>query len=205
MILARLSIEVGIGQTTIRKPKKMGNHPKTLADKIRRQTGLDVAKCYQCGKCSAGCPMAGEMHLRTHQIIRLAQIDMEPAIFNDESIWCCLTCETCTVRCPNGFDPARLIDGLREMSLQQGKVGPHRIDAFHRAFLDQIRLFGRVFEFGLVADYKLRSGAFLDDVTAAPGMISRGKLPFAPHRIKGTDQVKRIFERCEAAGRKKKR
>jgi len=181
------------------KREKTGTTKETLAEEIRKRTGLEVSKCYQCGKCSAGCPMTAEMRLRTHQMIRLAQLNLPDALFSDESIWYCLTCETCTQRCPNGFDPARMIDGLREISLHHDGNPPRRIEAFHRAFLNQIRHFGRVFEFGLVAEYKLRSGAFLDDIASAPGMVLKGKLAFTPHRIKNPEQVRRIFDRCTPA------
>ncbi len=36
-------------------------HNQTLADCLMQETGVDIRRCYQCGKCSAGCPMAAEM------------------------------------------------------------------------------------------------------------------------------------------------
>ncbi len=52
--------------------------------------------------------------------------------------------------------------------------------------------------------YKLRSGALLQDVAAAPGMLRRGKLPLRPPRIEGVDEVRRIFEaRLRAAQRRR--
>jgi len=167
---------------------------------VRRISGLDPACCYQCGKCSAGCPMAEEMDLRTHQLVRLVQLDRRERLLRSESIWLCLGCETCTTRCPNGFDPAAVIDALREVMLREepGNV-PRRIGAFHRAFLDQIRSHGRLFEIGLVMGFKLRSGALFDDVTTAPALLRRGKLKLVPKRIEGIDEVRRIFDACQAA------
>jgi heterodisulfide reductase subunit C len=78
---------------------------------------------------------------------------------------------------------------------------PRAVLAFHRSFLDQIRLTGRSFELGLVAEYKLRTGALLQDVTTVPGLIARGKLGFVPHPIEGVTEVRRIFEACEEAAR----
>jgi len=171
---------------------------KSLQSRILDATGYDPARCYQCGKCSAGCPMASEMDLKTHEIIRLLQLDVAPdRLLSSESIWMCLTCETCTTRCPNEFDPAAVIDALREIALkEQPDRVPRRIAAFHSAFLDQIRSHGRVFEFGLVANYKLRSGALFADVESVPAMLARGKLSFTPKRIKGIGDLRRIFARC---------
>ncbi|MCL2825524.1 MAG: 4Fe-4S dicluster domain-containing protein, partial [Polyangiaceae bacterium] len=68
----------------------------TLSGELMRSTGLNAAKCYQCGKCSAGCPMATEMNFGPHQLIRLVQMDRADKVFADDSIWLCATCETCT-------------------------------------------------------------------------------------------------------------
>ena len=171
--------------------------PSTFAEEVLAATGLNAARCYQCGKCSAGCPMAGEMSLGPHNIIRLVQLNKKAKLMADASIWLCLTCETCTSRCPNEFDPARLIDGLREIAMRENAgAAPRRIRAFHKSFLDQVRSHGRMFEMGLIAEYKLRSGALFDDLAAAPGMLSKGKMSFMPPRIEGIDEVRKIFDAC---------
>ena len=141
--------------------------------------------------------MAAEMQLRPHEMIRLLQLDLRERLLAAESLWLCLTCETCTTRCPNEFDPARVIDALREIAMRERPESvPRRIGAFHRSFLDQVRSHGRVFEFGLIASFKLRTGALFDDVTAAPEMLKRGKLTFRPNNIQGIDEVRRIFAEC---------
>jgi heterodisulfide reductase subunit C2 len=141
--------------------------------------------------------MAPEMDIKTHEIIRLLQLDMSERLISAESIWMCLTCETCTTRCPNEFDPAALIDSLREIILRQSPATvPQKVAGFHSAFLDQIRTHGRVFEFGLVASYKLRGGALLADIGSVPAMLARGKLALTPRRIEGIREVRKIFDRC---------
>ena len=181
-----------------------GHGRPTLAEELRRATGRNPARCYQCGKCSAGCPMASETALRPHDVMRLVVQDRREELLASESIWLCLTCETCVARCPNECDPARTIDALREIaSAQDPGSAPKAVSAFHRSFLDQVRLTGRLFELGLMAEYKLRSGALFADVTAAPGMVARGKLGFVPHPIKGVREVRRIFEACENANQEK--
>lgn len=172
--------------------------PATLAEELKAATGLNPADCYQCGKCSAGCPMATETSLRPHDVMRMIVGGKKDQLLASESIWLCLTCETCSARCPNECDPARMVDALREMAA--GKA-PRNIGAFHRSFLDQIKMTGRMFELGLIVQYKLRSGALMQDVLTTPGVIARGKLKFLPAPIKGVGDVRRIFAACEAEGR----
>lgn len=179
----------------------MHNDPslgRDLAAVIRRETGLNVARCYQCGKCSAGCPMAEETELRPHDVLRMIQSDKKQDLLENESIWLCLTCETCTARCPNDCDPARVIDALREVALREGLAKPpRRIKAFHQAFLQQIRRFGRIFELEMIMSFKMRSGALFSDAMAAPGMLGRGKLALTPNKIRGVEEIRRIFAACE--------
>jgi heterodisulfide reductase subunit C len=180
-----------------RKPTHMSAPSRTLAADILAATGINAATCYQCGKCSAGCPMASESDLRPHNVMRLVVQDRREAALAEESIWLCLTCETCSARCPNACDPARVIDAVREMSIEAGVADmPRNVAAFHRAFLEQIRTNGRLHEMGMVMEYKLRSGDLMSDVTNAPGMLSRGKLSFRAERIEGVAEIKRIFEKC---------
>jgi len=161
-------------------------------------TGLNPAKCYQCGKCSAGCPMAAETTLRPHDVMRLVARDRLDRLADADGLWLCLTCETCTSRCLNGCDPAKTMDALREIVLSNGdgKHAPKAIRAFHRSFLDQVRSHGRLFEMGLIMSYKLGGGPMFADVTTTPSVLARGKLGLAPHRVKGLDDVRRIFEAC---------
>ncbi|WP_052316104.1 4Fe-4S dicluster domain-containing protein [Desulfomonile tiedjei] len=63
-----------------------------------------INQCYQCGKCSAGCPMAPEMDILPHQLVRLAVLGNHDRIVDSKSIWLCLSCHTCGARCPNGID-----------------------------------------------------------------------------------------------------
>lgn len=175
----------------------MNGKPRTLAAEIFANTGPNAIACYQCGKCSAGCPMAADSDLRPHAIMRLVMQDRRTKALSDPTIWLCLTCETCSARCPNDCDPARVIDALREMSLVAGLSStPRSIKAFHRSFLEQVRTNGRLHEMGLVMEYKMRSGDLMKDVTNAAPMLTRGKLSLRPSRVKGIAEIKRIFEKC---------
>jgi len=170
-----------------------------LSTKVRQQTEVNVIECYQCGKCTAGCPVAERMDLRPSVIMRMLQTGdavAEDEILRSLSIWLCLTCETCYSRCPMELDIPKVMDYLRQRSLNEGKV--HReardIVAFHKSFLNTVESNGRLHEMGLVIDYKLHSGNLLQDVMLAPEMFSKGKLHILPERIKDRKGLSRLFK-----------
>jgi len=90
-----------------------------LARRLQELSGQDLMTCYQCGKCSAGCPAAAFMDLLPNQIIRLAQLGMLRAALESETIWYCAACQTCYARCPKGVDLPRVMEALREIALAE--------------------------------------------------------------------------------------
>jgi heterodisulfide reductase subunit C2 len=184
------------------------HHGSKLAGQVHEATGVDVAECYQCGKCTAGCPMAKYMDLVPSQIMRLVQIGDEAAaekLLGCRAIWSCAGCLKCTQRCPKKLDPAAVIDSLREMSNRDGKVAPsqRRVLAFHKAFLKCVEETGRMSEAPLTGLYKMTTGDMFSDVGLAPAMLARGKLPLIPKVIRGRKDVKRIFAACREKGARK--
>ena len=86
---------------------------------VEEVSGQGLLACNQCGKCSAGCPIAAAMDQLPSQVIRLAQLGMEEVLESD-TIWICASCLTCVTRCPKGVDLPRLMEALRQVALRQG-------------------------------------------------------------------------------------
>jgi heterodisulfide reductase subunit C len=177
-----------------------------LASCVLHSTGVDVAECYQCGKCTAGCPMAAYMDMSPNQVMRLVQIGDEAAteaLLGSAAIWACAGCLTCTQRCPRQLDPAAVMDCLREMSCRQGKASKaaRKIVAFHKAFLKSVESRGRMNEFPLVRNYKLASRDFFSDVALAPAMLARGKLHLKSQKVRAKAEIRRIFAACREGHR----
>jgi heterodisulfide reductase subunit C len=90
-----------------------------IIKKIEYISGQNVLACYQCGKCSAGCPIASLMDLLPNQIIRLVQLGQISEVCNSKTIWLCASCYSCTARCPKGVDLARVMEALRLILLRK--------------------------------------------------------------------------------------
>ena len=87
---------------------------------IQEISGEDVRACYQCGKCTAGCPLASSMDLMPNQILRLIQVGEYEEALRARAIWSCASCLTCAARCPKDVDPARVMDALRTILMRRG-------------------------------------------------------------------------------------
>ncbi len=169
-------------------------------------TLTDAKLCYQCGKCTAGCPVADKMTIKPHALVTLAAQGRAARALSDDSIWLCVSCQTCTQRCPKTVDTAGVIDALRHEAYRRKSVpkSAASICAFYKAFIGAVRLFGRSYEIGMMAGFTmmrpmahtLNIGDRLGDVKLGLGMLQRGRLAFMPDKVKDTAVVERIFKRC---------
>ncbi|MDP8256379.1 MAG: 4Fe-4S dicluster domain-containing protein [Candidatus Alcyoniella australis] len=172
-------------------------HPNSdLLDEINARGHANVARCFNCGKCSGGCPLAFAMEFGPQQIVRMVQLGMRDALLHSHAIWVCASCQTCTARCPNEVDVAGLIDELRRMSLEAGlEPAEPRVAQFHRAFLETVQRSGRAHELELTARFKLAARDPLGDARLGLELLRRGKLKLTQGKVRGRDEVRRILDR----------
>jgi heterodisulfide reductase subunit C len=162
---------------------------------VEDESGQAVSRCYQCGNCTAGCPMSFTFDYPVSRVMRLIQAGQKEPVLSSRAIWLCATCETCTQRCPNNIDVAGIMDTCRHMARREGKTGVWPVRAFFDSFIDTIRLHGRSHEIGIMTLFMLRTGRFWTDVDLAPKTLPKGKLPIKPHRIAGREEVAGIISR----------
>src|SRR5512136_3251099 len=124
---------------------------------VENQSGQRVLDCYQCGKCSAGCPIDYAMDLGPRQIMRYIQMGLKKEVMQSTTVWLCVSCETCSSRCPAKIDIAKVMESLRILaSIEGSKPAEKGVDVFHREFLRAIERYGRAHELSLSAAYVLK-------------------------------------------------
>jgi heterodisulfide reductase subunit C2 len=91
----------------------------TFVKEVELISGQNLLACNQCGKCSAGCPVAHALDVLPNQILRLAQLGIED-VLETQTIWICAACQTCVSRCPKDVDVPRVMEALRTIAMQRG-------------------------------------------------------------------------------------
>lgn len=81
---------------------------------------LQIDTCYQCHKCTAGCPIAFAMEYGPDHILRHLQLGRWERVLTSRDIWLCLGCEMCAEHCPNGIDIGEVMIELRQIATEYG-------------------------------------------------------------------------------------
>jgi len=175
-----------------------GRVDSSFLEAVKKKSREDLSICYQCLKCTAGCPTAPYMDIRPNGIVRMIQMGMKKEVLESGAIWFCVYCQTCGTRCPNKIHIGILMDTLREMAMEEGIPAKEKnIHLFHEAFIQSVRRGGRAHEVTMLMDYMLRSKDLMTG-SLIPGvkLFLKGKFPLLPRFVKGRQEMKRIFEKC---------
>ncbi len=167
-----------------------------LAQRIQEELGQNVYLCYQCVKCTSGCPVGKYFDWQPNQIMRAVQLGQEDIALEAQTPWLCASCQACTTRCPQDLDIAAIMDFLTREALKRGIEPPvHEVDNMNKAFLREVRLWGRSYELGLMAELKLRNirtHPITEDLDMGFKMIARNKFPFFPTFTRPPRKVKPV-------------
>jgi heterodisulfide reductase subunit B len=180
------------GDLIARRRLLVTEHAK-LSDRIAAETGENVFKCYQCQKCTVGCPVADEMDVKPNRVLRLLQYGRDDAVLRSKTIWVCAQCQTCVTRCPHNIDLPRMMDVAKQEAVRRHIPSPlPMVPIFNDAGSRQIRMLGRMYELGLIGELKLRGfaagerdlGPLKDEIRMGIRLFAAGKLSPIPEIIR---------------------
>lgn len=170
-----------------------GKTDNSLLSEIFEASGEKVQNCFQCQKCSAGCPVNFAMDILPNQVFRHIQYGHRDKVLSSKTIWLCASCHTCSVRCPNSIDIAKVMDTLRSISVRSGAVsGEKNISMFHKFFLALIKFMGRTWE-PAFAIYKLKAGGLGGMMGFGLKQFMKGKIPIFP-ALKSRKELRKLFQ-----------
>jgi heterodisulfide reductase subunit C len=120
-------------------------------------------------------------------------------LLESDILWMCVSCETCSARCPMGIDVAAVMDALRKLAIAKGASKQEgNVPLFNKAFLKTVEIFGRTYEMAMIAAYKLGTGKFMNDTEKFPTMLKKGKISLLPTLSGDRKTVRRIFKKTKS-------
>ena len=173
---------------------------------IIKKSGSNVRLCYQCHKCTAGCPIASfAMDDNPSALMHSIRLGLKERVIKSNSIWICASCKVCTTRCPQGIDVAKVMEKARNVAEREGITPPDRdIADFYKFMLMNISLLGRMYEpllLGCLKSVGLFRGStkyLVPDLKLGWDMFWKAKL--VPWNIPlggNTGELRKIIHRAE--------
>jgi len=172
-----------------------------ILKQVQGISGVDLSVCYQCKRCTSGCPVSSMAQCPPSEMMRRLHLGMGDELLNSDILWMCVSCETCSTRCPMGIDVAAVMDALRKLAVQRGAAKPEgNVPLFNRAFLKTVEVFGRTYDIAMITAYKLGSGKLMADTEKFPAMLKKRKIALLPPRGADRKTVRRIFKKTKEDG-----
>lgn len=83
---------------------------------------FDVSACFNCGNCTAVCPLSDEADPFPRNIIRYAQIGLKHKLLGSDQMWLCSYCNDCSDTCPRDAEPGEFVMATRRWAMGQYEV-----------------------------------------------------------------------------------
>jgi heterodisulfide reductase subunit C len=178
------------------------DHIAEFGDLVKQMHDVDVNMCYQCRKCTSGCPVAEYMDYSPTQVIHAVRLGLKDLVLNSNTYWLCLACGTCTTRCPQETGLLKVMDSLATIAEREGiKSNAPEIAKFYEAGLSNMQFFGKLYDLGVAGMYKLKTGKLTQDIGMGMKMLRKGKLELLPS-FQNRGDIRRIYKKVREVEKK---
>ncbi len=164
--------------------------------------GEKINECIQCGTCSASCPSAAAMEYGPREIIAALRAGMLDRVLNARTVWLCVSCYACTVRCPAGIPFTDVMYELKRLEVDKRLAKDSEGAALAKAFADTVDRHGRNVETSLLRKYYLSTNPLkaLGQLPLAARLFAKGRLELWPRTIKGIAGLRKMMAAIEENG-----
>jgi heterodisulfide reductase subunit C len=94
-----------------------------LLGEIKKAGAFDIGACFNCGNCTAICPLSKEGEEFPRKMIRYATVGLEDKLLSSAELWSCDYCGECTKTCPRDADPGAFMMAARRYAIQKYSWG----------------------------------------------------------------------------------
>lgn len=150
--------------------KYQGNFLKEIEEQA--EMGEWVKMCMQCGVCSGSCPTnfhPGWEH-PPQELFMMIRAGKREEVLDSQSMWMCVSCYNCYVRCPRKVPITHIMHGIAEYAYRIGRA-PKNQPTLHlsQTFWNNATKTGRVNEVQLTQSLYFKDG-IMDGIKKAMAM-----------------------------------
>jgi heterodisulfide reductase subunit C len=165
--------------------------------------GEKIKECIQCGTCSGSCPSGGFMDHGPRKLFAMIRAGMKDEVLSSNTIWYCVSCYNCYVRCPQSIKVTDVMYAIKSISTIENKFNKRFYSPkFTKTFVEIVSNNGRNSEFKLMMKYFMRTN-ILDAIKNIPVSIRlwrKGRLKLKSQKIKHLDDFKKISRKVNSLG-----
>jgi ferredoxin len=85
--------------------------------KLKKYGPVNIESCFNCGNCTAICPLSTDTDNFPRRVIRLAQLGLEDRLLESKELWSCYYCGECSQTCPREADPGEFMATARRYAI----------------------------------------------------------------------------------------
>jgi ferredoxin/nitrate reductase gamma subunit len=90
--------------------------PEFLTE-FKKYGTVNIEKCYNCGNCTAICPLSTKDEIFPRRLIHYAQLGLKEQLLGSKELWLCYSCGECTQTCPQEADPGEFMATARRYAI----------------------------------------------------------------------------------------
>ncbi len=167
--------------------------------------GDRLNKCMQCGTCSGSCPIGDQMDYGPRKLFMMIRAGMKDAVLSSNTIWNCVSCYNCVVRCPRQVPVTYILHDLATLAVKEGYAEAKASDnaRFAKAFWWSAAKWGKTDERLVTAKYYFSFGfgegmkKAMANQKIALAMVKTKRMHLGmPHKVKNVSQLKAILAKA---------
>jgi nitrate reductase gamma subunit/ferredoxin len=78
---------------------------------------FDISACFNCGNCTAVCPLSQDSVAFPRRMIRYAQLGQKHEVVASRELWLCYYCAECSDTCPRQAEPGEFMASARRFAI----------------------------------------------------------------------------------------
>lgn len=165
---------------------------------FERYHAREIENCIQCGTCSGSCPLAAHMDYGPRQLFAMAREGDMNDVLHANTMWLCVSCYQCVVKCPRGISITEHMYSLKKMAAAQGIRQPRMLHLY-RSFNAPVEKFGRLTDLSAMAGFGLRHPVnAAANIPLGVKMALRGRLDIRPASVHHPEGLRRVLEKAAA-------